>query len=286
MAGTQYPDRVSRYAADPHDLETYARAESALSDMRVPVLHDGRSPASRLFVAYFDGTGNDATRSDKGLTNVAQLHAATVEAASKDSTLGTAYVRGPGTQANAVVSVVDKARGFSYDPRLETMYYEFCRQATEWLQEGPDRRISLANVGFSRGAEQAAGFARLVAERGIQDVTRGTVVRNADGLIVEHHYPPTPLVGRHQIAQAELLFDPVGTGTPHERDRRPPPQVLTGLQVTAEDERRDAFAILCTITGNRHADSDSARRRIAQHGCAQCVERLHDARAGQVLRHG
>ena len=209
--------------------------------MRVPVLHDHRDGRARLFVAYFDGTGNDAANPAKGDTNIEHLHVATSNAAARDGSLGTFYLRGPGTQDSKAAAVRDSVLGSSYDARLETMYYEFCKQATEWLREDPDARISLANVGFSRGAEQAAGFARLVAERGIQDVTRGTVVRNADGLIVEHHYPPTPLVGRHQIAQAELLFDPVGTGTPHERDRRPPPQVLTGLQVTAEDERRDAF---------------------------------------------
>ena len=65
MAGIRYPDGVSRYAADPHDLETSARAESTLSEMRVPVLHDHQDPASRLFVAYFDGTGNDSGRPDR-----------------------------------------------------------------------------------------------------------------------------------------------------------------------------------------------------------------------------
>ena len=241
MAGTQYPDGVSRYAADPHDLDTYARAESALSGMRVPTLHDGRDPTSRLFVAYFDGTGNDASQPDKGLTNVAQLHAATVEAAARDSALGTAYLRGPGTQANAIVSLADGARGFSYDARLETLYYDFCVQARAWLSENPDARISLASVGFSRGAEQVAGFARLVAERGIQDPHDADIRRNSEGLIVGAHYHSPPLRAPGDVAQAELLFDPVGTGTPHERDRRPPPQVLTGLQITAEDERRDAF---------------------------------------------
>ncbi len=241
MAGPRYPDGVSRYAADPHDLETYARAESALSEMRVPVLHDHEDPASRLFIAYFDGTGNDAGRPDKGLTNVAQLHAATVEAAAMDSTLGTAYLRGPATQENAVVSLADGARGFSYDARLETLYHDFCVQASAWLRENPDARISLASVGFSRGAEQAAGFTRLVAERGIQDPQNAEIRRNSEGLIVSARYPSPPQRAAADIAQAELLFDPVGTGKPHERDRRPPPQVLTGLQVTAEDERRDAF---------------------------------------------
>lgn len=237
----RYPGGVSRHAADAHDLASYANAEHELSRMPVPVLHDSRDPSSRMFIAFFDGTGNDMRKTDRGQTNVAQLFDATKEASRQHPGLGSHYVPGPGTQSNAVVALADGALGVSYDARLETMYVEFCRQAKQWLAEDPNVRISLANVGFSRGAEQAAGFARLVAERGIIDVDEGHLTRNRDGLIVNARYSGKVLMTGDQIAQAELLFDPVGTGIPHERDRRPPPQVLTGLQITAEDERRDAF---------------------------------------------
>lgn len=240
MAG-KYPDGVSRYAADSHDLHTYARAQDDFSALSVPVLHQRADGASRLFIAYFDGTGNDMSRPERGQTNVARLYDATKDAGRQDPGLGSHYVKGPGTQVNAIVALADGARGMSYDARLETMYFEFCRQAKQWLRENPDVRISVADVGFSRGAEQAAGFARLVAERGIRDVDNSHVVRNKDGLVVAARYPSTVLVSGQSIAQAELLFDPVGTGTPSHRDRRPPPQVLTGLQITAEDERRDLF---------------------------------------------
>lgn len=209
--------------------------------MRTPLLHDSSDRNSRIFFAYFDGTGNDATARDKGDTNVELLHRATERAGERDPTIGTSYLRGPGTQENAVVAGLDGLRGASYDHRLETMYFDFCKQAGEWLQENPNARISLVNVGFSRGAEQAAGLARMVAERGIEDVSKAEIVRNSEGLIVSARYPAAPLQAPGRVAQAELLFDPVGTGTPHQRDRRPPPQVLTALQITAEDERRDAF---------------------------------------------
>jgi hypothetical protein len=237
----RYPGGISRHAADAHDLASYANAEHELSRMPVPVLHDSRDPSSRIFVAFFDGTGNDMRRADRGQTNVAQLFDATKEASRQNPGLGSHYVPGPGTQANALVALADGALGVSYDARLETMYVEFCRQAKQWLAEDPNVRISLANVGFNRGAEQAAGFARLVAERGIIDVDEGHLTRDSDGLVVNARYSGKVLMAGDRIAQAELLFDPVGTGVPHERDRRPPPQVLTGLQITAEDERRDAF---------------------------------------------
>lgn len=240
MAG-KYPDGVSRYAADAHDLDSYGRAQNELSKLSIPLLHNQEDPRSRLFVAYFDGTGNDMSRSDLGQTNVARLYEATKEAGRQHPGLGSHYLRGPGTQANAVVAMADGARGMSYDARLETMYFEFCRQAKRWLQENSDVRISVANVGFSRGAEQAAGFARLVAERGILDVDKAQVTRNNDGLIVTAQYSGRALLPGNNVAQAQLLFDPVGTGTPYQRDRRPPPQVVSGLQITSEDERRDVF---------------------------------------------
>lgn len=241
MSAEALPDGVSRYAADEHDLRTYRDAQIQLGQMRTPRLHDSSDPGSRIFFAYFDGTGNDAAAAGKGDTNVELLHRATERAAERDPTVGTSYLRGPGTQENVLAARWDGLRGASYDHRLETMYFDFCKQAGEWLRENPDARISLTSVGFSRGAEQAAGFARMVAERGIQDVSRAEVVRNSEGLIVSARYPAQALRPPGEVAQAQLLFDPVGTGTPHQRDRRPPPQVLAGLQITAEDERRDAF---------------------------------------------
>jgi hypothetical protein len=241
MTRRDYPDGVSRYAADAHDLASYAAAGDQLEHMRTPLLHDSRDRNSKIFYAYFDGTGNDAANPRLGDTNVEHLHLATVAAARRARSIGTFYLSGPGTQDGPIAATRDAVRGSSYDARLETMYHEFCKQAGQWLRENPDARISLANIGFSRGAEQAAGFARMVAERGIHDVSQAIVERDENGLIVRARYPAPPLQAPGQIPQAELLFDPVGTGVPRQRDRRPPPQVLTALQITAEDERRDLF---------------------------------------------
>lgn len=236
------PDGVSRYAATDHDLATYRHATQKLSTMQVPRLLDSGNPASRLFFAYFDGTGNDASDPGKAKTNVALLHDATAAALVAHPGIGTFYLRGPGTQKGKVAATHDLARGHSYDDRLDTMYFEFCRQATRWLRENPRAEISLANVGFSRGAEQAAGFARLVAERGIRDPDQMVVKYDKEGLIKSLAWKDARVLKPGtEIAQAELVLDPVGTGTPWQRDRRPPPQVITGFQITAEDETRDQF---------------------------------------------
>lgn len=242
MQGREGPDGASRYAADEHDLQTYADAQQALSRLEVPVLLSAGNPHDRLYIAAFDGTGNDKRDPTRGPpTNVARLHDQAKAAADRGEPIGAGYLPGPGTQEGWFARALDAATGASYDARLEEMYLLFCFQAHEWLKADPDARISLANVGFSRGAEQAAGFARMVHERGIRDPTGVEVQRGRDGLIQEVRYSGALLQAPGQVAQAQMLFDPVGTGTPHRRDRRPPPSVLSGFQLVAEDERRDQF---------------------------------------------
>lgn len=236
-----YPDGASRYAADVDDLARFGQADLALKNMPVPRLHEGGAGATRTFFAFFDGTGNDANAVGKGDTNVELLHRQAAKAAGNDASLGTFYVRGPGTQENPVSALIDGARGGSYDARIETMYYEYCKWASARLREDPNADLSLVTVGFSRGAEQSAGFARLVAERGIEDVETASVRYNDEGLVVRASYPSVPLRSGREIAQAVALFDPVGTGAPRRYDRRLPPEVLSGLQLTALHERRDLF---------------------------------------------
>lgn len=236
----RYPDGVSRYAASPDDLERFRSAEVALGGLRTPAL-DSRNGDAITFLAFFDGTGNDADDPTKGDTNVERLYRQAQAAADNDNAIGAYYVRGPGTQENAAVAALDGARGASYDARLETMYYEYCKWATKRLREDPTADVSVVSVGFSRGAEQAAGFTRMVAERGIENPDTADITRNGEGLIVSARYPGEPIRSGREIAQAAVLFDPVGTGEPRDRDRRLPPEVLSALQITALHERRDLF---------------------------------------------
>lgn len=67
------------------------------------------------------------------------------------------------------------------------------------------------------------------------------VKRDANGLIESIEFTRPPLVEPGGIPQAVGLFDPVGTGEPRNHDRRLPPSVLSGFQISAEDERRNLF---------------------------------------------
>ena len=222
------------------DFAWYDQAQQTLSHLSVPALLHAKNPHERLFIANFDGTGNDATQDPEHATTIGVFYKRLEEISDQNSHVFAQYLPGPGTQSHLLPRVADGAYGFTYDRRIEDMYGKFIRQADKWLKEDPNAQIRVVATGFSRGAEQAAGFTRLVDERGIQDW---------QGEKVHHHifgpdtvtYAHPPLVAPHQIPQAVMLIDPVGTGRPHSRDRQLPPSVVSGFQLTARDERRDAF---------------------------------------------
>lgn len=239
MGGERHPDGVGTIPATASDLAGFLDASGRLADFPAPVLRDSRRPADRLFVAAFDGTGNSMFKdAPENHTNVARI-AKQIESL-KDPAIGHGYVEGPGTQGG-LAGVHDLAKGQSYEARMEEMYLQFIQKAAMWLRENPDADIRVAAIGFSRGAEQAAGFTRLVDERGIQDPRDMGVVRGRDGHIERLDPARPPLREPGTVVQAVGLFDPVGTGTPRDHDRRLPPSVVSGFQITAEDERRNLF---------------------------------------------
>ncbi|WAH64139.1 phospholipase effector Tle1 domain-containing protein [Xanthomonas hortorum] len=250
------PDGVTTYPADAKDLASYVDASNALSAQTTPVMVDPNKPHSRLFIAAFDGTGNNLYKdAPEHRTNVAetylQIDAARVEKRLKNVAAG--YVEGVGTQGG-IGGTRDLVQGNTYEARLEEMYVKFTQQAAKWIREDPYAQISVAPIGFSRGAEQAAGFTRMVHERGIQDPEGMMVKRGANGLIEHVEFTKPPLVAQGQVAQAVGLFDPVGTGVPRDHDRRLPPSVISGFQITAEDERRNLFQSTSIMDAGRTND--------------------------------
>jgi hypothetical protein len=230
-------DGVSYYAADARQLETYVDASRQLASFQAPVLVHASNPHEKLFIASFDGTGNDVVHDPNHATNVAKIHDQVVREGNPN--IHSEYVAGPGTQESFIPRIWDGMTGATYDRRLEIMYEQLTIRAKEWKAEDPDAEIRLASIGFSRGAEQAAGFARMVHERGIVDPDSKVITVDQDGRqrveYTRHLVPPG------QTAQVEALFDAVNTGRPEDRDRRPPPSVISGFQIIAEDERRNKF---------------------------------------------
>jgi len=238
----KHPDGVSTYPADAHDMATYGVAQQAMLKMPVPIFQHAANPHERIFIAAFDGTWNDAINDPQHLTNIGRLRNQILELKERnpDAPIDVAYVKGVGTQDNFIERTFDGAFGYTYDQRLEEMYDKLTRQTAEWLERDPQAQIRVAEIGFSRGAEQAAGFARMLHERGIQNPDGRREVRDEDGRI-HIEYTKPPLIAPGQTPQAVGLFDPVGTGEPRNHDRRLPPSVVSGFQIVAEDELRGAF---------------------------------------------
>src|SRR5690606_18599223 len=246
MGGQRHPDGVATHPASVEQLQAFDLASAQLAEFEAPVLLR-RDSSDRLFVAAFDGTGSSQRRdAPENHTNVASIHQqleariAADERAVGWSALGTGYVEGVGTQGG-LDGTLDLIRGRTYEARLEEMYLQFVQQAKDWLDVDPKADIRLASIGFSRGAEQAAGFTRMVEERGIRNPENADVVRGRDGLIERIVFNGPPLREPGSVVQAIGLFDPVGTGVPRDHDRRPAPSVVSGFQLTAEHERRNLF---------------------------------------------
>lgn len=231
------------YQTATESLPLYAEARRQLASFQEPVLLHADDPHERLFVAALDGTGNDKIQDPEHETNVGQIsdQIALLNKAGNHR-IGYGYVAGPGTQQYAPLTrVLDVKDGSTVDARAEAMYKQFIEQASDWRQQDPDAQIRLAAVGFSRGAEEVALFTRIVEERGIQDRDGAHYTYDSHHQITHVDYTKPALVEAHQVAQAVALFDPVGTGHALDEDRRLPPSVISGLQLTALDEHRSLF---------------------------------------------
>lgn len=236
-------DGVDVKQATPEQLATYTRAEAEINAFKVPQLYDAKDPNARVFVALFDGTGNDAIKDPKHITNVGLLKEQLENARLENPNIGFYYKEGPGTQGG-IKGAIDGATGGTYQERLEEMYQRFDIQSAAWLQENPNAKISVVSVGFSRGAEQAAGFTRMVDERGIQNPNARQVETYPLSLGLKDDkvtFTAPPLQEPGHQAQALALYDPVATGTPERKDRRPADSVISGLQIKAGDEHRSLF---------------------------------------------
>ncbi|MBN8715249.1 MAG: DUF2235 domain-containing protein [Xanthomonadales bacterium] len=232
-------DGVSFEPVAPHS-PAYPNLRRQLAPFRVPIVLHANDPHERLYVASFDGTGNDARLDPKHATNVG-LVARQIQ---KDDNprIGGGYVEGPGTQQyDPVGRLIDGMLGLTINERAEQMYRLFTTQAWRWKQQDPDARITVLSVSFSRGSEVSALFARLVDERGIQNPTGAIHAYGPNGQLKHAKYSSPPLAPPHQVAQGVAMFDPVGTGHAMHTDRRLPPSVISGIELIALDEPRFFF---------------------------------------------
>jgi hypothetical protein len=234
------PDGVETYPASNADLETFKRAEEGLKQLEVPIFLNSKNPHERLYIAAQDGTGNNMfADKPENWSTVARVHKEIRDTNNPDIKSG--YVQGIGTQKDWLPRTVDGITGDTFEHRVETAYFQFCEQAKKWIDQDPKAEIRVATLGFSRGAEQSVALNQMIHERGIRNPKDAQITKDAEGLITHIEYAKhPPLVPPGKTLQAVMAIDPVGTGL-DENPRKLPPSVVSCLQLTALNERRDQF---------------------------------------------
>ena len=233
-------DGVSFTPFTAEQLQSFRDASDALSRFKAPMLAHADNTQERIFLAAFDGTGNDGDKDPEHATNVDKIRKQVrARYETGDEQIYVEYLAGPGTQDNRLARTWDLARGHTYESRLEAMYGKLVEKSEEWKRADPDVQIRVQITGFSRGASQGAGFARLLHERGIADRDSAINAEGENGQRVIKY--TNHLVAPGKTPQTIGLFDPVATGAPMDFDRRLPPSVISGFQITMADERRAKF---------------------------------------------
>lgn len=233
------------------DLAYYRQAQALQRSQQAPAL---QGESGFVFFALFDGTGQDADNPRQARTNIGSLREQ-VLALAEDPTSRTSYhyEAGIGTQDGFVERWLDKATAFSWDKQLEDAYAALAAQAKLWKEQDPAVDIRVVGAGYSRGAVLVAGLARIVDRYGIAEPEQLTFGRDAQGNITVQS-PRPPLVPRGEVAQAALLFDPVGTGFPEHYDARLPGSVISGTAFIAMHEQRKAFPHMAILDLGLSAD--------------------------------
>lgn len=108
-------DGVPYYEADAQRLQSYVNARAVLSQFDAPVFVHADDPHERLYIASFDGTGNDKFKDPDHETNVARIDdqiKGLTDAGNGQIRGG--YVAGPGTEDNFVERTIDGMDGHTY----------------------------------------------------------------------------------------------------------------------------------------------------------------------------
>lgn len=238
--GEIFKDGVAR-PVSREELDLYGQLRELQSRQPVPVLQHEKNRHEYLMLILLDGTGHDADDPAQRLSNIGHFREQILElSANPELRVGAHYSEGVGAQKNLLARYADGAVPFTWDEKIENSYRALTHKAKEWKGEDPDAQISIAHVGYSRGAVLVPGLARLIDNYGIADPDGMAFGRDERGNISVITTKP-PLVAPGQAAQAIGLFDPVATTMPRDYDARPAPSVISGFSILAVDERRETF---------------------------------------------
>jgi hypothetical protein len=273
------PGMPNAYTATDADMQTHTDAQAEIRGMTTrPAEFDiTHNPNRYVFVAAFDGTGNDATQTLTEATNVHALYDDFDRFIHGDgpnspgfSRMHARYIEGPGTQSGTIENTRDNASGASVQDRVFEMYKDLGEKTLQWKKENPDAEISVVTFGFSRGAVEAAEFASVVGKYGIHanveyavqndDDSRNNTRTWTEALLRRPGTVPAltdfrnlsdEVVAPGKVPIVAGLFDPVATGIAADRHDRELPRNITGaLQISAIDEHRTLFPVNDIVNAN------------------------------------
>jgi len=237
-------EEVSSHYPASEDWELYEDTRQAFESLDVPNLFDRNDPQNRLFVALADGTENDL-KDRRKYTNVALLNDELKR--NNNPHIDRHYVSGVGTYRGEenlwtkASAKLDAAFSLSDQQRAEELYESLSKQASAWKREDPEAKISVVQVGFSRGAGVATLLNRMIHERGIKDTETKKIVNGKLQPTGEH------LIKPGQIKQAALLYDPVTTFM--KGDFTLSPSTVSAFQLNAAHEYRALFPVTSIASG-------------------------------------
>ncbi|KFA26187.1 hypothetical protein KWU_0100650 [Xanthomonas vasicola pv. musacearum NCPPB 4394] len=111
---------METYPATAQDLAVYLQSRHALTQFQAPLLVSQKNLHTRLFVACFDGTGNDKYKDPEHITNIGTLDDQVQTAVSNGAkNISGYYVPGVGAQDDAFTRNFDGGLGYSDGPRME-----------------------------------------------------------------------------------------------------------------------------------------------------------------------
>ncbi|NOS96639.1 MAG: hypothetical protein HOP26_09485 [Methylotenera sp.] len=211
--------------------------------LQLPQLHNAQDPHSRLFVMALDGTQNDAINDPLHATNVGLIDVSIQKQSAARKDILSKYEPGVGNQ-KLIAGVVDSVTGFTVSKQATDAYTEFVETANQWHLEDPNVKISMAGIGFSRGASALMIASNMVHEKGIPDLS-SRVSREITNPITGKTETETTysryIVPPGQVPQALILNDQVATGKAEDMDRRIAPSVVSVVQLQAKNEHRTPF---------------------------------------------
>lgn len=211
--------------------------------LQLPQLHNAQDPHSRLFVMTLDGTQNDAINDPLHATNVGLIDISIQKQSTARKDILSKYEPGVGNQ-KLIAGIVDSVTGLTVSKQATDAYTEFVEAANQWYREDPDVKISLAGIGFSRGASALMIASNMVHEKGIPDLSskiNREITNPITGKIETEITYSRYIVPPGQVPQALILNDQVATGKAEDMDRRIAPSVVSVVQLQAEHEHRAPF---------------------------------------------